>query len=71
MATIIENKLSKTLEIMLKELKDECLEFVKLTNQLELDNLKEEQIEEILGELTASVTHLSVHSITVKEEIED
>ncbi len=71
MTTIIENKLSKTLKVMLKELKDECLEFVKLTNQLELDNLTEEQIEEILGELTASVTHLSIHSKIVKEEIED
>lgn len=71
MATIIQNKLNDTLKIMLKELKEECFEFIKLTNQLDLENLTEVQIEEILGELTASVAHLNSHSQTVKEEIED
>ena len=71
MTTIINNKLNDTLKVMLKELKEECFEFIKLTNQLDLENLTEVQIEEILEELTASVTHLNVHSKTVKEEIED
>ena len=71
MATIIKNKIDETLKAMIKELKDECLKCVKLVNQLELENLTEEQIDEILGELTASVTHLNTQSQSVKEEIEE
>jgi hypothetical protein len=41
-----------------------------LINQLELDNLSEEQVDELLGELTASVTHLNTQSNNIKEEIE-
>ncbi|ODS33032.1 MAG: hypothetical protein SCARUB_01851 [Candidatus Scalindua rubra] len=55
---------------MLNELKDECLTCIKLINQLELDNLSEEQVDELLGELTASVTHLNTQSNNIKEEIE-
>lgn len=55
---------------MLDELKDECLTYIKLTNQIELNNLSEEQIEELLGELTVSVTHLNTQSNNIKEEIE-
>ena len=47
MTTIIKNKLNDTLKVMLKELKEECFEFIKLTNQLDLENLTEVQIEEI------------------------
>ncbi len=56
--------------IALNELKDECLACIKLINQLELDNLSEEQVDELLGELTASVTHLNTQSNNIKEEIE-
>ncbi len=71
MPTTVKNKIDETLRIMLNELKDECQKCIKLTNQLELENLTEEQIDEIFGELTASVTHLNTHSQTVKEEIEE
>ncbi len=70
MATSVSTKIENTLKVMLNELKDECLTYIKLTNQLELDNLSEEQIEELLGELTASVTHLNTQSDNIKEEIE-
>ena len=70
MATSVSNKIQSTLKVMLDELKDECLNYLKLTKQLELDNLHEEQIEELLGELTASVTHLNTQSNNIKEEIE-
>jgi hypothetical protein len=55
---------------MLNELKDECLACIKLINQLELNNLPEEQVDELPGELTASVTHLNIQSNNIKEEIE-
>jgi hypothetical protein len=70
MATLVVAKIENTLKVMLNELKDECLICIKLINQLELDNLSEEQIEELLGELTASVTHLHTQSDNIKEEIE-
>ncbi|MFQ5714815.1 MAG: hypothetical protein ACE5GU_12365 [Candidatus Scalinduaceae bacterium] len=41
---------------------------IKLINQLELDNLSEEQVDELLGELTASVTHLNTQSKNIKED---
>lgn len=70
MSTIVTKKIDETLKVMLNELKDECMMYIKLINQLEFENLTEEQIEEILGELTASVTHLHTHSKVIKEEIE-
>ncbi len=70
MATSVATKIENTLKVMLNELKDECLTCMKLINQLELDNLSEEQLEELLGELTASVTHLNTQSDNIKEEIE-
>lgn len=70
MATPVSNKIESALKVMLNELKDECLACIKLINQLELDNLSEEQIDELSGELTASVTHLNTQSNNIKEEIE-
>jgi hypothetical protein len=70
MATPVSNKIESTLKVMLNELMDECLACIKLINQLELDNLSEEQVDELLGELTASVTHLNTQSNNIKEEIE-
>jgi len=57
-------------KVMLTELKDECFRYIKLTDQIELDDLTENQLSNILGELTASVTHLNVHSESLKEIIE-
>ena len=57
-------------KVKLSELKDECFRYIKLTNQIELDELTENQLSNILGELTASVTHLNIHSESLKEIIE-
>jgi hypothetical protein len=58
-----------TLTTLLNELRDECLSTIKLIHQLELEHLTDEQIEDILGELAASVIHLQAHSAMVKEEL--
>lgn len=50
-------------------MRDQCLSTIKLIHQLELEHLTEEQIEDVLGELAASVTHLQVHSELVKGEL--
>ncbi|MGR3310950.1 MAG: hypothetical protein ACUZ77_09260 [Candidatus Brocadiales bacterium] len=68
--SVVSGKMSSTLTTLLNELRDECLSTIKLTHQLELEHLTDEQIDDVLGELMASVTHLHVHSAIVKEELE-
>ncbi|KHE93897.1 MAG: hypothetical protein K8F52_16755 [Candidatus Scalindua rubra] len=55
---------------MLDDLKNECVKFIKLMNQLDVENLTEDQEEEIPGEMFASLTHLNVHSGLLKKQIE-
>jgi len=64
------NHIDKTTMVLLTELKDECLRYIKLTDQIELEGLTEDQLANILGELTASTAHLNIHSETVKNIIE-
>lgn len=66
----ISNKLNPTVTTLLGELRDECLSTIKLIYQLEIEHLTEEQIEDVLGDLTASITHLQIHSAIVKEELD-
>ena len=68
--SVVSNKLSSTLKTLLNELREECLSTIKLIHQLELEHLTDEQIDDVLGELTASVTHLHTHSSMVKEELD-
>jgi hypothetical protein len=67
---VVSSKTSSTLTTLLNELRDECLSTIRLIHQLELEHLTDEQMDEVLGELTASVTHLHVHSAMVKEELD-
>ncbi len=66
-----EKVINETLEGLLHELKEECDNYIKLMNQLELKNLTKEQIEEVLGEIMASVVSLEVHSEHAKEEFDN
>ncbi len=68
--SILSNKISPTVTTLLSELREECLSTIKLIHQLELEHLTDEQIEDVLGELTASLTHLQTHSTMVKEELD-
>ena len=68
--SILSNKISPTVTTLLSELREECLSTIKLIHQLELEHLTDEQIEDVLGELTASLTHLQTHSAIVKEELD-
>jgi hypothetical protein len=64
-------RLNKTLLVLLDELQEECLKVVKLTEGLKLEDLTDEQMENMLGELSASITHLKVHSEQVEQVIEE
>ena len=44
---------------------------IKLTEGLKLEDLTDERMENMLGELSASVTHLKVHSEQVEQVIEE
>lgn len=68
--SVTSSKISSTLMTLLNELRDECLSCIKLIHQLDLEHLTDEQGDDVLGELAASVTHLHVHSAIIKEELE-
>jgi len=66
-----KTRLNKTLSVLLDELEEECLKVIKLTEGLRIKTLTDEQMEDILSELSASVTHLKVHSEQVEQVIEE
>lgn len=74
MRTLVQrekSRLSKTLAVLLDELQEECFKVIKLTEGLKLEDLTDERMENMLGELSASVTHLKVHSEQVEQVIEE
>ncbi len=62
--------LDKTLRSLIDELEEECLHAVSLIEALKIKRLTEEQREDILGELSASLLHLKIHSNEVEEAID-
>lgn len=61
---------TKMLPDLLSEYEEECLNAVRLIEGLKLQTLTEEQTEDILGELSASITHLRIHSEQLEKLIE-
>ncbi len=60
----------KLTETLLNELKDECLIILGLLSQLETPGISETQEDEILGELSARLAHLEIHSRETQEQID-
>jgi hypothetical protein len=54
--------LSPRVIILLAELEEECHHVLQCLAQLETPDLNESQIEDILGELSATVLHLHEHT---------
>jgi hypothetical protein len=54
--------LSARIEVLLLELEEECQGTLELLAQLETPGLGEEQVERILGELSAAIVHLHEHT---------
>jgi len=66
-----EAKVSKSRILdLLSEYEEECLNAVKLIEGLKLQTLTENQTEDILGELSASITHLRIHSESMEKLLE-
>jgi len=70
-AAVYKERRTKMLSDLLSEYEEECLNAVRLIEGLKLQTLTEEQTEDMLGELSASVTHLRIHSEQLEKLIED
>ena len=66
-----ESKKKKAILELLSEYEEECLNAVRLIEGLKLKTLTEGQTEDMLGELSASVTHLRIHSEQMEKLLED
>jgi len=55
---------------ILDELEQECLVAVKFIEVLKVENLSDDQKEELLGELSASITHLRMQTDYLEKEFE-
>jgi hypothetical protein len=56
--------------ILLEELGEECQRILKLLAQLELPGLQEEQVDPLLGELSAAILHLHEHTRGLDEQLD-
>ncbi len=63
--------LKQTINILLNELRDECLKVAELINKLEAGDLSKGEAENVFGELAARITHLNLHSEITKEELDN
>lgn len=61
----------KTLKLLIDELEEECLHIVSLIEALKVEDLTEDQSEDILGKLSASLSHLKIHSGQVEQTIDN
>lgn len=62
--------IDRTLKSLIVELEEECLHVVSLIEALKVKGLTEDQREDILGELSAALSHLKIHSNEVEQVID-
>jgi len=60
----------KHLTPILDELEQECLIAVKFIEALKVEQLSDDQKEDLLGELSASITHLRMQTDYLEKEFE-
>lgn len=58
---------SRTTDVLLGELREECERVVALIHRLETQRVSERERDEILGELSAAVLHLHTHTAGLDE----
>ncbi len=71
LAVTNEINIDKTLKSLIDELEEECLHVVSLIEALKIKDLTEVQREDLLGELSASLSHLKIHSGEVEHAIDN
>jgi len=57
--------------VLFDELEQECLNTVKYIEALKVDRLSKNQKEDILGELSAAITHLRIQTEQFDKHFED
>jgi hypothetical protein len=65
-----EIEIDKTLKSLIGELEEECLHIISLIEALKVKGLTETQRDDILGELSAALSHLKIHSSEVEQTID-
>ena len=62
--------LPENMAVLFEELEQECFNAVKYIEALKVKELSKAQKEDILGELSASITHLRIQSEELDRELE-
>ena len=65
-----EIDIDKSLKSLIDELEEECLHVISLIEALKVKDLTEAQREDIMGELSAALSHLKIHSSEVEQAID-
>jgi len=68
----MKNKfLNKYMPVLFEELEEECLTAIRYIEALKVKELSESQQEEIIGELSASITHLRIQTEQLDKKFEE
>ena len=70
-ANPMANYLSRGTATLLRELGVECENVLKLLAQLERSGLQSEQVDDLLGELSAAILHVHEHTRGLDEQVLD
>lgn len=65
-----EKIISKSLNGLIKGLKKECEMFIDVANNLEREDLTEDEVEELLGEIMTSAVSLNIYSENIRNELD-
>ena len=63
--------LPENILVLFEELEQECLTAIKYIQALKAKELTNSQKEDIIGELSASITHLRIQASELDRELED
>ena len=62
---------SRNLAVVFDELEEECLTAIRFVEALKVADLSEDQREALLGELSASITHLRIQTELLDFQLEN
>lgn len=62
---------SQRLQVLYDELEEECLTAVKYIEALRVKELSGSQREDLIGELSASITHLRIQAEAIEQGLEE
>ncbi|NJL60200.1 MAG: hypothetical protein HC887_11760 [Desulfobacteraceae bacterium] len=67
----MNQSLPQNMPVIFDELEQECLTAIKYIEALKVKELSENQKEDILGELSASITHLRIQTEQLDKQFEE